>query len=151
MSYYEKIIQGLSVAIIVAYGSFVFMMVGDDGLIAANAGYLLTCLVIYVVVIIIITVICIVYLSSKSKQQNVEPDEREELVDIKSERVGYFILEFSVIGLVLLSLVEAFNGNEAFGSFSLTSSAGLIFALISVVSISGFSRLVAAIIGTHRA
>lgn len=74
------------------------------------------------------------------------PDEREKAVDIRSEQVGGRILEGGVFAVIALTIYEASAEPGSFGSYSLTRPEGLLFALVTVISIAGLARFVVALV-----
>ncbi|MGB3556863.1 MAG: hypothetical protein WBA25_19730 [Jannaschia sp.] len=70
------------------------------------------------------------------------PDEREETVDAKAEQIAARCLEAEVLAVAALAIFEAAAGPDSLGSCSLTRPGAVVFAMITIISLATFVRMV---------
>jgi hypothetical protein len=75
-------------------------------------------------------------------------DEREAAIEVQADRLGARVTEAGLAVLVLLALTNA-QWNWM-GSFALTRTEGLIFALFTLSALSGSARFAAGALGAWR-
>lgn len=77
-----------------------------------------------------------------------QPDERESAIEAQAERQAARVTDAGLFVLVLLALSDAQWG--WMGSFALTRTEGLIFALFTLSALSGLARFAAAALAARQ-
>ncbi|WP_309663216.1 hypothetical protein [Tabrizicola sp.] len=134
-------------AIALAYAVFVVVM--TDGLsLGQHSAVKLAALVVGLVIAVGITFALLWARQMYQDGRRTVADEREEQIEAVAERVGYRVLDSAAFLLVLLALTDA--AWNWLGSFALTRTEGLIFALVTVSASAATSRFLAGYIAARR-
>lgn len=129
------------------YAVFVTFMVDGFTLGQRSAGQMATLILcLFLLLAVTFTVLWARQMHQDGKRR--VADEREELIETAAERWGYRMLDIAIFVLMLLALCDAQWG--WLGSFSLTRSEGVIFALVSASSVAAFGRFCAGYMAAKR-
>lgn len=135
----------LSAAIAVEIAYLVFFILMTDGLTLGSRSPRFMSFSVLGFLATVAAVVLAQQLLSKPATRHV-PDEREELVDTTSEKFGGRILEAGVFAVAALAIYEAALGPHSLGSYSLTRSEGIVFAMITISSLAAVARMILAIV-----
>lgn len=135
MSKYRKILLAAVAAIVTAYGGALALIVAQGGsALALTLG--VVCYLVWVAAIIAV---------QAAVTPGNDPDEREALIDLRSEQLSARVSEAGVFGLLALVLVSAFTGPEPLGWLAPTRTDTLVAYLITIVTAAALARLIYAL------
>lgn len=143
MSEYSKLMLWASIAVELAYIGFFVAMTDGLTLGDRSPGFMVVAVVGFLVVVAV--GVFIERWFSKPVARSF-PDEREQLVDARSEQIGARVLDAGVFGVVILAIYEASAGPNSLGSYSLTRPEALVFAMITISSLAAISRMLLGVI-----
>lgn len=143
MSHYAKLMLWAAIAVVFAYTGFFISM--SDGLTIGDRSPMFMALA---VIGFLGTVGIIIFVQQWLSKPTARafPDERERLLDGRSEQVGARILEAGVFAVIALVIYEASTGPGGLGTYSLMRPEALVFALITINAIAAVARMITAIV-----
>lgn len=148
MSAYEKLHLGGFGALTIGYAGFAALMMDGMTLGSRGPGYMALLLLGYLAVLAVALGAFWITAMRADNPERTLPDEREERIEDRADRVGYRLLDSAVAGLVGLVLADAVWG--FLGSFSLTRPEAVVFALVTVSTLAGLARFGAGYLAARR-
>lgn len=131
MSQYFKILLAAAIAVFVAYAGFMsLILIGVSSAKALTLG-----------VLGYVAWVAIVIAVQAAMTPGLAPDEREALIDLRSEQLAARMFEAGIFALLALVLVSAFTGPEVLGCFAPNRPEALVAYLISIVTAATLARL----------
>ena len=147
MSHYAKLMLWAAIAVEIAYVGFFVAM--TDGLSLGDRSPKFMSFSVLGFLAAVAFVIFLQQLLSKPVSRAF-PDEREEIVDARTELFGSRCLEAGVLAVAALAIFEAAAGPDSLGSYSLTRPEAVVFAMITISSLAAIARMVLAMIQDQR-
>ncbi len=147
MSHYSKTMLGAAIAVELAYIGFFILM--TDGL---SLGARSPTFMAFSVLGFLAAVAVVVFGQQMISKPpgHAFPDEREEMLEAKSEQSGARILEGGVLAVAALAIYQAAAAPDSLGSYSLTRPEGVVFAMVTIISIAAVGRMLLALVWDQR-
>lgn len=143
MSRYERMTLGSFLLIAAAYAAFFAVMTEGGQLLAGMPDHLLARLLAIFGFLMVGHIALWVATWSRRDAQgrpgDAVPDEREEQIELRADRWGYFLGEAGLFLLLILAWLQ-WSGHVAGGSFAPTTPQGLIFAIVTLSALVALGR-----------
>ena len=147
MSQYAKLMLWAAIAVELAYIGFFVAMTDGLNLGTRSPRFLGFAVIGFMAAVAVIIAGQRLFLTAENRPF---PDEREGLVDLKSERDGGRFLEAGLFIVIALAIYEASAGPNTLGSFSLTRPEAIVFAMITIAAFASVLRMLLAVVRDQR-
>lgn len=134
MRYYRKIILGALGAVATGFAAVTTVIGPWAGDAMTSKTVLATCAIGYLLWVMAVLVV----LATLTKQEH--PDEREALIDQRSEQLNARLLEAGVFALIAGVVISAFTDPEGSSRFSASNADTLVFYLLGIVTFAAIGR-----------